>query len=374
MNYSVDQKHQVLDDHQKGIPVAVLSENYGISRCTIYRWIREKEASTFPGNYTLREINYMKHRIEKLEKMVSILRTEGCSPHAPLKEKLLIIEQLQSDYDVQTLCETLLVAKGTFYNHIKRNKREDAWYIKRRKEYTILVRDTFYEFNQIFGADKLCAILRERGYHTTPAYISSIMRQEGLASVSTTSKMIYKNKEDSKRKNILQRNFKADHPNKAWVSDVTCFKYNEKWYYICVVIDLFSRKVISYHIAPHNSTQLICKVLRDAISKRNPAKGLIFHSDQGRQYTSSTTKKILIDNGIIQSFSQPGNPIDNAVAESFFSTMKKENLYRKEYRSEASFKKGVNEYIEFYNNRRPHGSLNYKTPSKYEEEYDIIKK
>lgn len=369
MKYTIEQRHQILTGHQNGTTVAELAHANGISQCTIYRWIRDQKSSTLPGNYTLREINALKHKIEKLEKIAAILRTEGCNPYAPLKERLHMIEQLQSEYDVQTLCEALSVAKGTFYNHIKRNKREDAWFMKRREEYTVLIRDIFYEFNQIFGADKICSILRQRGYQTTPAYVSSIMREQGLASVSTTSKQVYRKMEESKQKNILQRRFEAAHPNAVWVSDVTCFKHKGKWYYICVVIDLFSRKVISHHVSTHNSTQLICKVIRDAIKNRKPPEGLIFHSDQGRQYTSCSTKKLLISNGITQSLSNPGKPTDNAVVESFFSTMKKENLYRKEYRSEASFISGVSEYIDFYNDQRPHGSINYKTPSQFEEEY-----
>ena len=163
-----------------------------------------------------------------------------------------------------------------------------------------------------------------------------------------------------KKANLLHRSFHADAPNKIWVSDVTCIKLKNRYYYICVIIDLFSRKVVSYRIGLSNSTQLVTSTFKSAYQKRVPCGELTFHSDQGTPYTSYAFQRLLHQRHVKQSFSNPGSPLDNAVAESFFSTMKKEELYRIDYQSEAQFRQRVDAYVSFFNHVRPHMSLNYK--------------
>ena len=178
---------------------------------------------------------------------------------------------------------------------------------------------------------------------------------------------LYNRDQQRKRKeNLLNRFFIASRPNEIWVSDVTYFSVNDKNQYICVIIDIFSRKVIAYKISRKNSTQLTRATFDIAYTSRNPTLPLIFHSDRGCNYTSKRFMKHLQDLGVQQSFSQKGNPKDNAVAESFFSNMKKEELYRVKYKSEREFKKSVSKYIEFYNEERPHTTISYKPPSLFE--------
>lgn len=150
-----------------------------------------------------------------------------------------------------------------------------------------------------------------------------------------------------KKANLPHRNFHADVPNKIWVSDVTCFKLKNRYYYICVIIDLFSRKVVSYRIGLSNSTQLVTSTFKLAYKKRAPCGELTFHSDQGTPYTSCAFQRLLHRCHVKQSFSNPGSPLDNAAAESFFSTMKKEELYRIDYQSEAQLRQRVDAYVSF---------------------------
>ncbi len=147
---------------------------------------------------------------------------------------------------------------------------------------------------------------------------------------------------------------------------MTCFKINGKYLYVCAILDLFSRKVIAYRISPKNSTYLITSTFKQALQSRNAPQSLLFHSDQGAQYTSKTFRKLLRVNKVVQSFSAPGQPHDNAVMESFFASMKREEIYRTQYKSEQQFVKSVDNYIKFYNTQRPHGTLNYKTPDQFE--------
>ena len=195
------------------------------------------------------------------------------------------------------------------------------------------------------------------------------MSEMGLSSVSTTSKRQWKKSNSYERKaNILQRQFRAEAPNRVWVSDVTCMKLKDRYYYLCAIVDLYSRKVIAHKVSTRNSTQLIT-TLRMAYDARTPGENLIFHSDQGSQYTSHAFRQLLKKLKITQSFSNAGTPHDNAVMESFFAVFKKEEFYRNNYRSEAELRKKIDEYITFYNQKRPHTTLNLQTPEQYEDAF-----
>lgn len=167
----------------------------------------------------------------------------------------------------------------------------------------------------------------------------------------------------------MNRGFHVEHPNQIWVSDVTYYRYDEKTFYICVIMDLFARKVIAYTVGCGNNTHLVKETFRKAYEVRNPEPGLIFHTDQGSNYRSRTFRDYLHSRGVTQSFSKPGVPYDNSVMETFFSFMKREELYRYKYRSEKEFRAAVDRYIEFYNTERPHATLKYKTPQKKEDIY-----
>ena len=168
---------------------------------------------------------------------------------------------------------------------------------------------------------------------------------------------------------LIQQQCHPDTSNSVWVSDITIFKLRDCYYSICAILDLFARKVIAYRISKKSSTQLVTFTFRQAYSERAPEPGLIFHSDRGSQYTSFSFEKLLQEKQVIQSFSRSGKPHDNAVMESFFSCLKKEELYRYRYSSEPEFLKGIERYITFYNEKRPHSSIHYKTPNAAEEAF-----
>ncbi len=134
-------------------------------------------------------------------------------------------------------------------------------------------------------------------------------------------------------------------------------------------MDLYSRKIIGCHVGKSNSSQLLGVALRQAYTSRNPSPVLIFHSDRGKPYCSKAFLAKLVLYGMVQSLSRTGKPHDSAVMESFFSSMKREALYRREYSSEAAFRKGVFQYIEFYNTMRPHSTLKQQTPAQFEQAY-----
>lgn len=370
MTCTDQEKAIIVAQYQQGTSAQNLSKKYGVCERTIYRWAK-KYCSIVPEGkriLAVKEYDMLLRRVKKLEDIVAILKTVNCTVHAPLKEKLHELELLYDQYDVHTLCEALDVSRGTFYNHILRNKRGNAWFEKRREEYCILIREVFDEYRQVLGAEKIRTILVQRGYQVSTEYVARLMREMGLASIRNTAKQDYiKLNVPEKKRNILRQQFQADRPNQIWVSDVTCFKLGERHLYICVILDLFSRKIVAYSVSKKNSTQLITSTFKIAWEQRSPDAGLIFHSDRGAQYTSYRFRQLLHERSVEQSFSNSGKPHDNAVAESFFATLKKEDLYRKDYTSEAAFKRGLASYIEFYNTQRPHRTLKNQTPCQVEE-------
>lgn len=371
MQYTDKEKFAIVQRHQAGEPTQTLCQEYGISRSTLYRWIKTHcAANASPScSFSLKDYNILQHRVEKLENMVTILKSVDCTASAPLKDKLNALEPLYGQYDVHTLCQALDVDRGTFYNHIKRNKRDNAWFEKRRVEYRILIQEIFDEHKQIFGADKIRAILIQRGHRVSRKFVTELMQEMGLSSIRTTAKKDYMRLHPVEKKNVLQQQFQADKPNQIWVSDTTYFQLKDKHYYICVIVDLFSRRVVAHKVSQKHSTQLISATFKKAWAERAPASGLIFHSDRGAQYTSNRFLQLLREYGVTQSFSNSGNPHDNAVCESFFSSMKKEELYKKDYPSERAFKQSVDSYIAFYNTKRPHRTLNHLTPCQIEERF-----
>lgn len=376
MQLSIKEKQALVARYHAGESAAEICADVGVARSTFYTWLKPYTTTTTATGYTVSqpEFNKMKQKIQKLEQKVEILQKVNCTASAPLQEKLQELAKLYGQYSVHALCEALCVSRGTFYNHIFRRKEITA-YDKRRAEMKEHIKVAFDESDQRFGANKIAAVLSAQGISTSPKYVRELMREMGLQSITQYSRRDYlKEKRLAQKQNVLQRQFKVDEPNQVWVSDVTCYKINDKYLYVCVILDLFLRKAVAYRISPKNSTYLITSTFRQAFQNRNAPQSLIFHSDQGAQYTSKTFRKLLRMNKVVQSFSALGQPHDNAVMESFFSFMKREEIYRTEYKSERQFAKSVGNYIEFYNTEKPHRTLNYKTPDQFKAIYEVKKK
>lgn len=169
--------------------------------------------------------------------------------------------------------------------------------------------------------------------------------------------------------NLLQRQFNPDAPNKIWVSDITMIYIGNKKMFLCSIMDLYARKIISYTLFSHMHANLVIDTLSKAYIIRGCPEGVIFHSDQGSQYTSYEVRSVLEDHNIAQSFSNPGCPHDNAVPEAFFARIKEEFIHRFIFEDEIDFRMELQEYFKFYNDYRPHSHLKYLTPNRAEEVY-----
>lgn len=354
-----------LNEEKSGQKIAA---ELGIPRSTVYYFIQQNTHYDELA-FSKRNFRYLINRVRHLEAMVSVLQEMKCCTSDPLKIKLKELERLSGgEYNVHVLCEALKVPRGTYYNYMFRGKKDDAWYQKRRAELKEAIAQVFEESQQRYGAPKITAVLRDRGIRTTPVLVKELMIEMGLACIRQESKALY-SKAQKHTHNLVQKDFRPKAPNEIWVSDVTYCKINGHYYYICVVLDLFSRRILSYSIGARNSTALIKKAFLSAYDFRRPKEELILHSDRGANFRSKAYGVCLDDHNVVQSYSKAHTPTDNAVVEAFFKSLKSEELYRRMYRSEREFKESVDEYMRFYNEERPHKTLHYKTPKQFESEY-----
>ena len=367
--YPEKEKVAVISRYLNGETISKISQTTKISRTTIYAWIKERNNSfNKVKTPNFRYLHDLQEKCNKQQKIIEILQRSPYAPSALLSRRYEVIKSLSDEYNVSILCEALKVAKGSYYNHILRNKNGNTKVAKRKSEMLPVIEQIFHDYNEIFGSSKIFAILKERGYAISESTVAKIMHDNGMFSIRDCAKTLYKQHQERKI-NILQQQFQVSRPNEVWVSDVTYFSVFGRTYYICVVLDLYARKVIAYKISRHNSTQLTKATAKAAYETRKPIESLLFHSDQGSNYTSGQFQKLLKLYSIQQSFSNPGTPYDNSVMESFFGGFKREELYRHEYTSIKSFRESVDEYMSFYNNERPHSILSNRTPNSYESEY-----
>ena len=293
----------------------------------------------------------------------------------PLQKKLTSLKALyrqpDNPYSVHELCDALGVARGPFYNHIFR-RADWSKYEEEQTQFVLKVKPVFDDSEQRFGAEKLRIVLADSGICTSRKRIATIMQELGLHSIRADAKKQFKRKQQYAKQNLLKREFSASCPNQIWVSDITYFKVKSYWAHLCIILDRYSRKIIGWRVSRHMSTNLVTTTFESAFQERGQPKNLTFHSNRGGQYISKTLMGLLQQNGVKQSFSASARPLDNAVAETFFASFKREEAYRKDYTSEQHFRRIVEEYIRFYNEVRPHQTLNYKTPQAFEDAYKAV--
>lgn len=222
-----------------------------------------------------------------------------------------------------------------------------------------------------YGAPRITRALRARGRRTSRKRVARLMARRGLAGRARrrTKRTTVADPAATKTADLVQRDFapNSHEIDSVWCGDISYVRTWEGWAYLATVIDLSSRRVVGLAMADHLRTSLVTEALEMAIGQRRPAPGLIFHTDRGCQYTARDFRELLGRHGIVQSLSRPGQCWDNAVAESFFATLKEELLYRSVWPTRDAARRAIFEYVEvFYNRRRMHSSLDYLTPAEYE--------
>lgn len=230
----------------------------------------------------------------------------------------------------------------------------------------------YADYDKRLGAYKVQYILkRDYGINISTGRVYRLMKSMHLPKMSTAKpKAVRTHTNNGQCTNHLQQQFSQDAPNLVWTSDITYLKAGGKWYYLCVVIDLFSRKAVSWQLSGKADVDLVITAFQKAYNSRNAPYGLMFHSDRGTQYTAFSFRRLLDSLNVVQSFSRKGYPFDNAVCECFFKYLKLEETNRRTYHTFDELYLSVFEYIEgYYNSRRPHSSLGYLAPNEAESAY-----
>lgn len=258
-----EERQEMVVRHQNGESATTLCLEKGIAKSTFYGWVKTLDINKKDG-LKVKDTFKLNQKLSKLEQKFEVLTLVNCSPTSPLKTRLYELEKLHGQFSVYVLCEALCVDRGTFYNHILRNRKEDTSYKKHREDISKLVLEIFDKSRQIYGATKIANVLKARGTATSSKYVRTIMKELGLASIRTTSKQDYNLLNPKIKTDKIKLNFNVFAPNEVWVSDTTSFKINDKWYYICAIIDLYSRKVIAYKTSPKHSTNLIIATFKIA--------------------------------------------------------------------------------------------------------------
>jgi len=264
------------------------------------------------------------------------------------------------------MCKVLNVNKSCYYSWVFNGSNENKIDIKLYE----LVKEIFVRSKRRYGTLRIKAELSDDfGLVVSRKCIAKIMHYYNLK-VKFKRKYVATTDSDHNNEiapNILNRDFFASNPDEKYVGDITYIQTTQGWLYLATVIDLYSRKVVGWSIDENMKTSLINDALDMAIKNRNPPKGLLFHSDRGVQYASNSFKELLQKNNIIQSMSRRANCWDNAVAESFFHTLKTELFYQESLKNKSKTNEMIFEYIEiFYNRKRRHSYTNYLSPSNFE--------
>ena len=279
----------------------------------------------------------------------------------------MFIEAQRPYQTIVALCRNLEVSKAGYYawrgRSASAHDRTDE--LLSRK-----IRSIHLSSKQLYGAPNVHAKLRSDGVRVGRKRVARLMKSHALHSVRTKRKRVRTT--DSAHNhpvvpNVLNRQFRPLRPDQAWAADITYLPTNEGWLFLAVVLDLYSRRVVGWSMSKTIDATLVLDALRMAIQRRRPPKGLLVHSDRGSQYACREYRKFVAEHGIVASMSRKRNCWDNAVVESFFSTMKAELGLIGSYKTQHEARSAIFQYIEvWYNRQRQHSTIGYLSPAAYE--------
>ena len=268
---------------------------------------------------------------------------------------------------VSQWCRILGVSRSGLYAARKRRCRP-----KPVCALSVQAKAAFEASGQSYGSRRLSAALQLQGLAVGRHQARTLMRSNGLRA-RWRRKFVHTT--DSRHAlpvatNVLARQFNPEAPNRAWVCDITYVRTRSGWLYLAVVLDLFSRRVVGWAMAPSMPAQLVCAALGMAIASRQPIPGLLVHSDRGSQYASQEHTALLSRHGLVCSMSRKGNCWDNAVMERFFLNLKMERVWQRDYANHGEAQADIADYIVgFYNATRLHSTLGYRSPAQHEQRF-----
>lgn len=275
----------------------------------------------------------------------------------------------QQTFPIEKMCRLFCVSRSGYYAWCR---QQQGPRLAKRKDLEVAIQQAYKKSKGTYGSPRVAMELREQGYQTSRATIGRLMCKIGLRSktrkkfvATTQSKHLFPVAE-----NLLNRDFRVSRLAEVWVSDITYVRVNRKWTYLTAILDLADRRVIGWTLSTELDAQsTILKAWEKAVHCRTVQGPLTFHSDRGVQYACTTFRQVLErTKNVRQSMSRKGDCWDNAVAESFFKTLKTEWIYHHQYKTFEEAEMSIFEYIEgWYNTRRKHSSLEYRSPAEMEQ-------
>jgi transposase InsO family protein len=284
--------------------------------------------------------------------------------------KFAFIAREKATFPIDLLCTVVGVSRAGFYAAQRRptpgRQHED-------QQLAVHVAATHAASRRRYGSPRVYRELQAQGHRVGRHRVARLMREQGLRA---RKKRRFQCTTDSQHAfpvapNVLDRQFTVAQPNTVWVSDITYLWTREGWLYLVVILDLFSRRIVGWAVHDRITRQLALDALTMALKLRRPGPGLVHHSDRGSQYASGDYRGLLAAHGIMCSMSRRGNCWDNAVAESFFSTLKIELAHEADWMTHTDARAAVAEYLEiFYNRQRRHSVLGYLSPVAFERQHE----
>lgn len=276
------------------------------------------------------------------------------------------IHEHRSSFRVEKMCRICNVSRSGYYAWRQREKSRRQ---HKNEQLVEKIKNIHVHNRNVYGSPRITEELRAQGVCCGKNRVARLMRLNGIKAKTVKRYRVTTNSAHRLpvAPNLVNRRFAANECNKLWVSDISYIATREGWLYLAVVIDVFSRQIVGWSMGERLHDTLTISAFSQAMIRRKPSSDLIFHSDRGSQYASDRFTMVLRSHGIIQSMSGKGNCYDNAVAESFFHTLKTELVYLEGYETRAEARQSIFEYIEvFYNRVRRHSALGYKSPLEYE--------
>ena len=282
------------------------------------------------------------------------------------------IDAEKASYPITMLCRLVDVSRAGYYAwcHRRPSQRAEA-----NATLTAEIGAIHQRSRQTYGVPRMHAALRARGYRIGRTRVARLMRAAGLRGCGHRRRVrtTVSDPTATPAPNLVQRQFIAEQPNRLWITDLTYLRTAEGWLYLAAMLDVHSRRVVGWAMADHLRTELALEALTMALRDRRPRSGeLVHHSDRGSQYTSGAYQAVLAAHGIRCSMSRKGNCLDNAMAESFFATLKRELMPEEGWSTKKEARAAVFEWIAvYYNRQRHHSSIGYRTPVAFESSKEL---
>ena len=312
------------------------------------------------------QIRLLKMENEYYKKMVELLTKENEKKKEPSnKQKAQIVQEIKEEHKGYKIRELLKIAglrRSTYYEIINR-KKEDKY-----KEIKEKIRTIYEENNGIYGYRRIKKTLEKEGIKISKKLVLKLMRELGIRGKRSNQKSKYNSYPGEKGQvveNLLERNFVAEKENEKWVTDISEFKINGEKLYLSPLLDLYNDEIISYELTKSPTIEVVKKMVAKGKRRLKEGENPILHSDQGCQYRSASYQRYLKENNIRPSMSKKGTCLDNSKAENLFSIIKNEFYYIQTFKDEKDFRKKLDEYIKYYNEKRIKERLNWMSPIEY---------